>query len=607
MGIIVSGRWGNQIDFSSIDMESLQNKIALQSKSPKALKSKNYQLIATDGEYVVHCRGTDKLSNFYESLDLNPSHPILVLTHKEKRILIETIPEPEYLQKIEVLENIYPIFKDICYRSDAKKNYQSLLKYIGKAKKYSPEGIPLSKYVVAKFHRDLVSKIPFKNGFDQFFAHCNQRGYQEVFKLSEERKSRKIIALDFNSMFPSCLKGTFTDPSSVRYEQYNRKHEVGGKLDQGLYHVILKGVNDSFVRSYHYFPYSLLGKSYAYKLNEGDSIQALLFRNEIEAFAPYFKEVLLIEGCVSSKEIYHPLHNKAQALYKKRQGVKGPSNRNDELNAFYKFCLVHLHSISSPKKQSVISSPNFHNLRSHLNEQFGINTQGIPARSIISALLKLARFDIALEGKQYKLTTPNLSNNQAIYSLSSQVLANARVKMFEFLRQMQSYPSAEVCYVNVDSVHVSVDADKVNDFLVHFSGEISSKLGHLKVQCIADRGYWFDIGRYWLFEGKEVVQYKNAFFNNERDRDQFSRQRFFNTLVHNGSFSYVKKTTKRLESSFSYSKRIEINQGIDNVNFQRYDFSEICDLFKAGDTIDTEILRSKTKKVQTFNRIANRE
>ncbi len=60
-------------------------------------------------------------------------------------------------------------------------------------------------------------------------------------------------------------------------------------------------------------------------------------------------------------------------------------------------------------------------------------------------------------------------------------------------------------------------------------------------------------------------------------------------------------------NSFSYNKKVILDDTIDNNNFGRYNYSEICNLDVAETTYNNEILKSKNFKINLYNKIATVE
>ena len=122
---------------------------------------------------------------------------------------------------IKVFENLYPIFDNIKFSSDPKINYEKLIELMDIIKKFQLSGNSLAHNLSTKYLYKIERKLRFKNTLDTCFAFAYKGGYQEVFKLKEERIDRVVISMDFNSMFPYCMLGKFLEPKSVEYKFIN--------------------------------------------------------------------------------------------------------------------------------------------------------------------------------------------------------------------------------------------------------------------------------------------------------------------------------------------------------------------------------------------------
>jgi hypothetical protein len=191
----------------------------------------------------------------------------------------------------------------------------------------------------------------------------------------------------------------------------------------------------------------------------------------------------------------------------------------------------------------------------------------------------------------------------AVYSLSSGVLANARVKLLTVIERFVAYDSVEICYANIDSVHLSIAKDKIDGFLRHFKDLIGDSLGQMKVEVIAERGYWFDVGRYWLLKDGGVVQFRNKGFNHGRSQDKFVTHR--RAYVHHDAeaFSHLRPFVMQLENSFSYTKKLGPS-GSGTTDFIRFSIEEIKTAAAMNSMEAAEILRSRGRKVELFNRVS---
>ena len=123
-------------------------------------------------------------------------------------------------------------------------------------------------------------------------------------------------------------------------------------------------------------------------------------------------------------------------------------------------------------------------------------------------------FRISFHNDALRLETPEIDNACNICSLYSLVIARARIKMMETISLFSGFEDLEVCYANVDSLHVSVPRERYPKFQQFLCEKnlLGENLGQLKIENTASYGIWFFPGRYWLYDEK-VVQYKNINLN----------------------------------------------------------------------------------------------
>jgi hypothetical protein len=207
----------------------------------------------------------------------------------------------------------------------------------------------------------------------------------------------------------------------------------------------------------------------------------------------------------------------------------------------------------------------------------------------------------------YKVKVINFDNHKSVYSISSQILANSRLKMIQTIERFLKHPSVEICYCNIDSIHISILEKEVDNFINMNRDIISNKLGDLKIEAIAKTGYWFDIGRYWLKNKDEVVLFKNSYFNQRGNSQPYLKNRKVNTVCLRDNFNFVKTNYINIYNKFSYTKRIvpgQNNISLDYINLNRYNFSEISNLDVVVNTLKKEKLINKALKKSLFNKIA---
>lgn len=599
---IVCGKFDRHIDLSPCKSTDFRTKLRIGSNNPNKLTIPDYIPIATDGEKIIYSNEEFYAREFFFEKHSFEVNNLIVLTQKERNLILDLLLDNDL--DVSVFESKYPIFSHIKFIPEIKKNYYELKRLIENIKEMNITGPSLANNLSTKNKFKVERKIRNKNKLDKFFYFGLQGGYQEVFKLREERKDRVIIALDFNSMYPSCMEGPFLDPSSIRYKKCGFIYSGNQCIEDGLYRVLLKGVKDSFFMNYHPFKYTVLGRSNYFKLGEEHQLETLLFRNEIDAYSQYFTEVEIIEGLVGTKKISHPLYHDAIKLYKKRKNAD--SKENKIMHDYYKLWLVMLHSATNPKRIQKMRFNSSAGLRKYLENKYMFQfDDNVDSDYIFSLINKNKNFDIRKMSSGYLAYLPKYDHIDSVFSLPGQVIANARIKIMETMKRIVSYPTVEICYANIDSIHISIARDKLDSFLSNHKDLISDDLGDLKVQSISDSGVWFDVGRYWLFKNGRVSQYKNILFNNPSHINPFDRRRKINYICKGDLFSYVKSVYVTIENSFSHSKRLQVEEkSVDYTNFSRYCFSEVENLHVAGETVENEILVSKSIKINLFNRVA---
>jgi hypothetical protein len=188
--------------------------------------------------------------------------------------------------------------------------------------------------------------------------------------------------------------------------------------------------------------------------------------------------------------------------------------------------------------------------------------------------------------------------------MSAQVVANARLKMLQTLQCFLSDRSVELCYTNVDSIHLSIQRDEVDAFFKKHCEMFSEDVGALKVEAIADQGYWFDVGRYWLKKDGKVVLFKNKGFNHQSASNPFVYRRKVTSFVQTPAFAHLRTYVMKLENAFTYHKRLE-HPTAQESRFVRFGYGTINDLHTANLTEASERLASMKEKVALLQRISD--
>lgn len=568
----------------------------------KATSSGRYTgwLVAANKQMVWFDGQTWSIDNFLAMAAERKARCLLVLTAREYIYLVEYAAD--HGLRVAALETAFPIFQDIKYNTCLRTNLDVLHKHVRKLIQLgiSPAHT-LSRQLSGKHLHSITRKLRVKNAHDRHFFMAYPDAYQEVFKLMEERPHRVIIALDFNAMYLDSMEGAFCNPSAVRYRDFRGLHANPACMPSGIYRVHLIGALPGFLLTHHPFRYKRLGKAHYFQMQRGETIEAVLHRDELAYFASGFERVEVFEGLVSDATIAHPLLKQGRQLYAQRQyhRRRGDSVRENLCKA----SLQHMHSATNQKRFAKKFFKNLEQVRDFVAINFAVDMEGVSDDEVMKLLIGHQYFGIIPIGSGYELTYLNTGATDNIFSLSAQVVANARLKLLKTLERFLSHQQVELCYANVDSIHLSVHCDEVQHFFDRHQDIISDKPGMLKVEAIADCGYWFDVGRYWLKKNGEVVLFKNKGLNHKAAASSFVYQRMVNNFIETPVFSYLHTYLMRFEQTLTYQKRlVEVEKG--ETRYDRFQFAEISEPHVYNLTEATERLASMPKKVALYRQIS---
>ena len=104
-------------------------------------------------------------------------------------------------------------------------------------------------------------------------------------------------------------------------------------------------------------------------------------------------------------------------------------------------------------------------VRDFLSTSFMMNLDAIGLDEIAEFLTHHKYFGLTRTPQGYQLSYLDVSASSTVFSLSAQVVANARLKVVQTLERFLSHRSVELCYANIDSIHLSIHRDEVDAFL----------------------------------------------------------------------------------------------------------------------------------------------
>lgn len=598
---IICGKFDNNIYINPEFISKGKERVRIGSINSNKLKTIKYIPISSDGINIKYKDNIYLSRDFFLKIDKKYLKNLIVLTFKERQLLLDILVDFDI--DVKVFEILYPFFSYVKYISNIEKSYIELVNLLAKVNELNIKGKSLAHNLSTEYLFKIERKLRYKNRYDYFFAFAYKGGYQEIFKLKEEREDRVIISFDFNSMYIDAMMGKFIEPKSIKYKKIINQPKIIDEIENGLYKVILKNPKKSFFCFFHPFKYVKMFQSFNFNLEENQEIELFLFKNEIIYYKKFFEKVELLEGFYNTKTINHPLKEEALKTYEERIIYKKKGNQI--LNDFSKYKLITMHSSTNPKNFRNLFFTNKEQMINYLNDEFMLNfNDDISTDEKLYLMSKSNYFSFEKVKNGYKVKLIDYKNNKSIYSISAQIIANGRLKMIQTIEKFLQYESVEICYCNIDSLHISIKKDKVDDFLSKYSYMISNKIGDLKIETIAKKGYWFDIGRYWLIEGKNINLFRNTLFNHFGNKEIFLKSRIFKRLHKLDNFTYVKTIYLNIYKSFTYSKKLDNENTVDYANMIRYNFGEVKNLDVAYNSFNKEVLDSNNSKVKLFNKIA---
>lgn len=571
----------------------------LWSKHPKSLILESFTPISSDGERICFEEKFFSIEEFSIILKKQNISNLIVLTNKEKQLLLEHGFNEAF--DIHVLESNFPFFSNIKYSPNLIKSEDKLKQCLKKVRQLNVQGFSIGQQTVSEGMYRTERKVRYKNALDSNFFFANLNGYQEVFKLKEERQDRMIIALDYNSMYASCMDGDFLEPKGLKYREFNQDLSKIF-LPKGFYRVLLSKPLTEHITKFHSFKYTCAQRACSFKLNHQDKVELLLFNDEIDYYQQHFEKIYILDGIVSEKTIKHPLFHYASKLYTKR--LRASKNKNLTLASLLKAKIAMLHGTTNTTKSKKRIFESYNELKNFLEDEFFISSlSNFSNKDFLEFLNYSNYFSVKLSGGKIELKYRNFKDPGNLFSLSAKVLANARLKMTKTLEMLNNFKGLEVCYVNIDSVHISIPRIRERYFFEYMESFISEKMGDLKVQCIADKGYWLDVGRYWLVKDHSVEQFANTGFNPPGNTNPFIKQNKKMVRFKSNAFDFCKPYYSSIENSFSFKKKLLDEEIEGSQNYERFDFEHISTLKNMLSIEQKEILSSLRTKTKTFELI----
>ena len=101
-------------------------------------------------------------------------------------------------------------------------------------------------------------------------------------------------------------------------------------------------------------------------------------------------------------------------------------------------------------------------------------------------------------------------------------------------------------------------------------------MGQLKIENIATKGYWLDVGRYWLYNNDTLIAHKNILFNTPYLHHPYIKFRKFKKISKFDGFYYISKYNVNIFNCINMKKKvIEMD---DHINLFRFNQKELISI-----------------------------
>lgn len=438
------------------------------------------------------------------------------------------------------LEELFPWLPQQVYRSDAFANFRTLKNVL---KKYSAHFLTASEICDAKWST-ICNSTGLKSQLDARFYSAWHLPIQDVFVLKEARPNRKVISVDVNAMYSKCMEGKFPKPSKLKQVVLNCEIRSTQSLPTGLYRCVLSKPRSEFIRKYNPFRTFFSGKYYAADLEE--DIEVDLNEFELDYFLDHFSKVYIQDAVVAEKTISHPLAAEALRLYANRKHFLQFGNKPLANKEKFTANLLSSCSVRPGKLQKTFSCSD--PAAAHLKNVYGIDLALEIPENISNGKDHFRGVSVRRKGEKFTVAGPKIDDGSACFLFHQRIVARGRVHILKIMEKIHAIPSSEICYVNVDSVHFSIQDAQLSNIERKLANYVSTEMGELKIEAVADKGLWLEPGRYWLTTN-EVIKCKNQLIGTKMGEFTKRCTRVYNKKI--GTYSIPIKTTVSLENSLS--------------------------------------------------------
>lgn len=552
----------------------------------KLKRCKEFYFLAADKSTITDINGTRPIEEF-KSLSCNSA---VTATKIEADLVALANPglRPPY-----AIEDMFPWLPRRSFVPDSVVGFNSLKQIL---KKYGHHFVSASDYCDMAWNR-VCNSLRRKTTLDQRFQLAWHHPIQDVFILEENRPDRSVIALDVNSMYSSCMQHAIPHPAYIRRIDLYRNYKAGELLSSGLYRCHLSQPSTDFIRKYNPFTVYFYGRRLRASLNE--KIQVDLNEFEVYYLSQHFAEIYIEDAVVSDKVVPHPLAKESKRAFLRRNNYRFQGNK--PLADREKYLATLLSSCSSRPRTIEESFLNRKDAMAMLSTTLGImppSDEPEAATDVWLNRIKNTSFSVGLGG--FRVVIPDQNDHATCFMLTQRVVAHGRIHLLKLMeRVLKLNPDVDICYVNIDSVHLSVLTSELDNILELLQAEASEEMGAFKIEAVTAHGLWLEPGRYWLYS-KNVEKFRNRSIGSAEK--PFQECSFHVTSREIDNLHIPIRKLIRMESSMSHlrtlykchnglvrQRLIELNSGSS--------FSKTLDLLESSRRSDT------TLRLEAFQRL----
>ena len=521
-----------------------QNSIVLLRKRKKSTEAPLY-LIASDNFTITDNNGTRPIET-YKAVS---GYRVVTLTRCESDRIALSNPG---IRPPVALEDLHSWLPEQRYLNDSASSFKVLKLIVSRFDlhfKYA------SNYCDEKWNT-ICNSFRQKSVLDARFYTAWHLPIQDVYVLEESRADRSVVSIDFNGMYLACMQQTFPKPSKLRLVHLGRLLIESEILPSGLYRCVMEGPLTDFIVRHNPFRIFHSGRHLRARIDE--PVEVDLNEFEIEFYKRHFRVIRLIEAVVSDKAVAHPLAKEGLRSFSKRSNYRKQGNKALADREKY-FATLMASCAHRPARPSRTFETRDIAMRM-LNFQYGINTPSDEPEIAENIWLQGRKgILLSIENSLTTVQAPNVSDGSACFLLGQRIVALGRIVLLEMMKRIiDSAPSVEICYTNIDSIHFSLPTEHLQQVLGWLKSECSDALGSFKIESVTRHGLWLEPGRYWLYSDG-VEKFRNRSVGN---RLHPFKDRAIHVVTRKiGDLHVPIKATIRMERTMSPSRSLRSDPG----------------------------------------------